>query len=520
MRALISVSDKNGIVPFCLKLKELGVELVSTGGTGLVLKNNGISFIPIEEITRTPEAFGGRMKTISFPVASALLFNRNIPKDVEEANLLGIQPIDLVVCNLYPFLETSKQSPSVEELIEMIDVGGPTMIRAAAKNFASVTCLTDPQDYELVMKELEQNKATTYETRKLLALKAFQLTASYDQTIQLELSKKWYGVTKPKLSAEQTKLRYGENPHQEADLFIFPMVNSTVTLANAPILQGKEISYNNYLDSDQAYKCVSELAHLLPHEKHIVIVKHGIPCGVATGKDIVSTLEKAWACDDISAFGGVISCSDTVDELSAKFIQEKFIEVLIAPNFTEEALKIFARKKNVRLIKLPLKIANNAKETMMRSINGGVLVQNEDEKNASSLEFMLKTQQNFKGIPHAEKLCLFGQTVIKYLKSNCLALITYDEKHFFIQASGVGQPNRLECLTKLIAPKIKDQNLSQSILFSDAFFPFRDSIDAAFSLGIKYIVEPGGSIKDQEVIDACNENKIALMMTGSRHFRH
>jgi phosphoribosylaminoimidazolecarboxamide formyltransferase/IMP cyclohydrolase len=520
VKALISVSNKDGIIPFCLKLRDLNIEIISTGGTGKLLSENGISYTPIEEVTKMPEAFGGRMKTISFQIGSALLYKRNSVRDIEEAQLLGISAIDLVICNLYPFLEAQKKQVSENELIEMIDIGGPTMIRAAAKNFESVTCITDASDYDSVLNELLLTGKTTIETRKTLALKAFQLTAQYDQMVQLELSKRWFQTTKPTLSSEEKKLRYGENPHQAASLCILPLLNAKHTLATAPILQGKEISYNNYLDSDQAYKCVSELAHVLPKKKSVVIVKHGIPCGVALSENLLTALEKAWACDDISAFGGVISLSDKVDIDCANFFKDKFVEVIIAPDFSADALQIFAKKKNIRLLKLPLKNMNNSNETMIRSINGGVLLQQEDEKTVIDINFEIKTKNNFSQIKNYEELKFFGQTVVKYLKSNCLVLVKAEANNLVIQASGVGQPNRLECLTKLLAPKIENQNLNETILFSDAFFPFRDSIDAAFLLGVKYIVQPGGSIKDQEVIDACDEHGIAMALTASRHFRH
>jgi phosphoribosylaminoimidazolecarboxamide formyltransferase/IMP cyclohydrolase len=394
------------------------------------------------------------------------------------------------------------------------------MIRAAAKNFSAVTCITDTNDYDLVLNELLVNRETKLETRKLLALKAFQMTSNYDQAVQLEFSKRWLNSTKPILSQEERPLRYGENPHQEASLFILPMINAKTSLATAPILQGKEISYNNYLDADQAYKCVSELTHVLPNLSHAVIVKHGIPCGVASSSTIAKALENAWASDDISAFGGVISLSHKVDYESAHFLKDKFIEVLIAPDFSAEALEVFAKKKNVRLIRLPLKNIANSNETMLRSINGGVLVQKEDEKTSLDINFETKTVANFFSLKNHDDLFYFGQTIIKYLKSNCLLLVKQVDDNFIIQAAGVGQPNRLECLTKLIAPKIINQNISQAVLFSDAFFPFSDSIEVAADLGIKYIVQPGGSIKDEEVIAACDKAEIAMAMTSSRHFRH
>lgn len=548
MRALLSVFDKTGIVELAEKLVGLGHEIVSTGGTGQLLNKHNIPFIPIEEITGNPESFGGRMKTISFEVASALLFRRHEQEshdqsnngysplaqgaashnDLEEAKKLGIVPIDLVVCNLYPFIETTKKETELSKWIEMIDIGGPTMIRAAAKNYFSVTVVTDPSDYPNIIKELTDFGKTSLQTRERLALKAFSLTSTYDLSIQTVLNAYFASQNNhsilPSFSQESKSLRYGENPHQSAKLFVFKNTTSQQTLAESKVLQGKEISYNNYLDSDAAFKCASELKITFPTMHSAVIVKHGTPCGIATSSDSINAIEEAWKSDEVSAFGSIIAFTDNVTVEVASFLKGRFIEVVIAPSFSDEALKLFSEKKNVRLIQVPLKKLGD-REFTVRSISGGLLVQDEDETIASSKGFAIKTG---KGLNELDDRTLhFGQTVIKYLKSNCLALVehvksptTGAKETFRIVASGVGQPNRLECLTKLIAPKVAGKDISQSILVSDAFFPFRDSIDEAHKLGIKNILQPGGSINDSDVIAAAKEHGMSMAFTGHRHFRH
>jgi phosphoribosylaminoimidazolecarboxamide formyltransferase/IMP cyclohydrolase len=517
MRALVSVFDKTGIVEFCRKLQELNIEIISTGGTGQLLKESNIPFIPVENITRNKEAFGGRMKTISFEMSSSILYRRGHPEDEKQREDLGIDPIDLVVCNLYAFHTAVEKKSPLLELIELIDIGGPMMIRAAAKNYLDVGCVTDPLDYEMITNELLNNKKLSLKTKEYLSLKAFTLTAQYDLSIQNELNKRFQHSTEIQFSKDEVSLRYGENPHQKAKISKLNLTHHENTLANAPILQGKEISYNNYLDSDVAFKCVSELKLISPHLKSVVIVKHGTPCGIAQSDDLFKSLEAAWDCDSISAFGGIISFSDTVTSKEAHFFKEKFIELIIAPKFDDEARKIFALKKNVRLLEVPLK-EKNASEKTVRSINGGLLIQDEDEKLSSEIDYNQKSIKGFES--HPKELLYFGQTIIKYLKSNCLALVRMENNVFKITSSGVGQPNRLHCLSLLIKNKTMGLDLSRDILFSDAFFPFSDSIQEAHKLGIKYIIEPGGSIKDNEVIAACDELNIALAFTGVRHFRH
>ena len=507
-RALVSVSDKTGIVSFCKFLHARGVELISTGGTAKVLSENNIPFIPIEQITGNPEAFGGRMKTISFQVGSALLFRRDHESDLAQAQKLGIKPIDLVICNLYPFEKAAKENKPLPDLIENIDIGGPTMLRAAAKNYQFVTSLISPDDYPVIEKELSLTGAVSLESRERLALRVFTQMASYDLSIAIELSHNLKGGK---------TLRYGENPHQSATLLEIDNTDNKKNLARGKVLQGKEISYNNFLDADQAYKCASELSAYSNGDSVCVIVKHGIPCGVAQHSKQLTALEMAWEADSISAFGGILCFNQEVNEAVALWLKEKFVEVVIAPSFSEEAKKVFSVKKNVRLLEANLKTPQD-QEWTIRSINGGILCQDEDQGISSNFKNVTKVQ--FPEEKHS--LLKFGLVVTKYLKSNCIGIFSQKNGGFSVITSGVGQPNRLDCITLLIAARLKEknENLIEAILVSDAFFPFRDSIDAAQKLGINFIAQPGGSIHDPEVIQACDEHGMAMVMTGKRHFRH
>jgi phosphoribosylaminoimidazolecarboxamide formyltransferase / IMP cyclohydrolase len=516
-RALLSVSDKSELGPLAQTLVNHGVEIISTGGTAEFLKNLGIKYTPIQEVTGSPEAFGGRMKSISFQVSSGLLFRRDHAEDLAHAKELGIKEIDLVVCNLYPFKAVAQRENITQaDLIENIDIGGPNMIRAAAKNMQWVTVVTDPTDYPTLTAALNAG-GTALELRQQLALKAFALTAQYDLAIAIKLAGEFAQEFPDVFSSETRSLRYGENPHQKAKLFITPNQRQTSSLASAPVLQGKEVSFNNYLDADQAFKCVSELALELPGMDHTVIVKHGTPCGVASAQGQLKSLQRAWECDPVSAFGGIIAFSSEVSAESATWLAENFIEVVIAPAFSEAARETFAKKKNVRLVQLALK-SRDAHEWTVRSINGGILWQEEDEKQTSEFRPVTKRQLS----PEKSDLLKFGLAATKFLKSNCLMLADYRDGAYSILASGVGQPNRLECLSLLLGPRLKQrgQKVGEAILFSDAFFPFRDSIEAAHQWGIQYVVQPGGSIKDAEVIAACDEFNMAMVMTGDRHFRH
>jgi phosphoribosylaminoimidazolecarboxamide formyltransferase/IMP cyclohydrolase len=529
-RALISVSDKSNIIPFAKMLHEHQVEIISTGGTAELLKQNHIPLLPIETITGNPESFGGRMKTISFQIGSALLFRRNHESDEAEAKKLNVKAIDLVVCNLYPFEKTAelnKNNPEkLDQLVETIDIGGPTMIRAASKNFESVACVTDPDDYSWVMEEISKSGGLPIHSRKRLALAAFTKIASYDLAIARELAFEFeFTGTK-----DSQKLRYGENPQQQAVMLKINHTNQSKPLAFSNFLQGKELSYNNLLDSDQSFKCLSELYLEFKNNSnpnlsataHAVIVKHGTPCGAAQGKNAISALKMAWDCDSTSAFGGIIALDQTVDEKVAAFLKDRFVEVVLAPEFTADALAILSAKKNLRLLKVSLPTAPTA-EWSMRSIQGALLCQNEDIGISNELKVVTKKKLNDDQL----RLSRFGLIVTKYLKSNCIGLfgLSSDKQNpgMIILASGVGQPNRINCITMLAGPRLSTKLTSvtsQMILVSDAFFPFQDSIEAAHQIGVQNIIQPGGSVRDNEVIAACDQYGIAMAFTGRRHFRH
>lgn len=508
-RALVSVSDKTGLVELAQALKQHGVEIISTGGTAKALEQAGIGITPIEKVTGNPEAFGGRMKTISFPIESALLYRRNHAGDVEDATKLGIEPIDLVVCNLYPFEQVVAAQGSEDERRDQIDIGGPTMIRAAAKNFEFVGVCINPDQYEHLIHELTSLQGTlSYETRKSWAGEVFARTAQYDALIARTFQQE--NLTLPQF--KQT-LRYGENSHQSAALY---QTNET-GVANAKVLQGKELSYNNFLDADACWKSTCDALEADKSKVAVTVVKHLNPCGLALSSSPRQALELAWAGDPVSAFGSIIGCSQEVDESFAEFLQDKFIEVVMAPSFSAAAREIFARKKNLRLLICPL-LAKISEQTW-RSISGGLLVQDEDQLISEELHNV--TQVKFPEALYG--LAQFGIRAAKHLKSNAIALVQQTEKgEFQLVGAGMGQPNRLESLSRLAVPRAQDKgiDLNNVVLISDAFFPFADSIDVAHSHGIRFIVQPGGSIRDQEVIEACDKYGIAMAVTGKRHFRH
>lgn len=519
-RALLSVSDKEGVVDFANFLHSQGVVLYSTGGTGNVLANAGIPYRSMEEITKNPEVFGGRMKTISFPFASALLYRRDNEEDVAVAKKMGIDPMDLVVCNLYPFQEAKRAGANDEKLVEEIDVGGPTMIRAAAKNHKHVAVVTNPQDYQKIMTEMRANScALGIETRKLLAVKAFRLLAAYDSGVAEELGARFLQEESHYLAlGEGKKLRYGENPHQAATFYADPQASSFVNIANAEILQGKALSYNNILDADAGLRSCSDVYHALEKKFPVVsIIKHLNPCGLASGKTSLEALQLAWAGDPVSAFGGILCFSHAITKECAEWLGDKFVEILVAPAVDAEAQNIFAKKKNMRILLCPPKDLNH-KEKMIRSVFGGVLVQDEDT--GLDTEFRSVTTKAFP----ADKMTLakFGIMACKHLRSNAIALVKEEKGNFQLVGAGMGQPNRLDSIRALAGPRAKEKNVTMAdlVLVSDAFFPFPDGVEAAYAEGIRLIVQPGGSIKDNEVIARANELGMQMAFTGRRHFRH
>lgn len=511
-RALISVSNKDGVVELAHYLISKNVEIVSTGGTAKLLKDNNIELTPIEEVTGNPEAFGGRMKTISFQVGSALLFRRDNDDDQKQANELGIKPIDMVVCNLYPFSEVASRQAGLDELIENIDIGGPTMIRAAAKNYKSVVVLTNPNQYENIIKGDD-----SLPFRQQLALQAYRHTAMYDSLITSTFETRFEDKNKTFFFStdKANELRYGENPHQAAYVCRDGVESG---LSTVEPIQGMALSYNNYLDADAAFRCNNDIHEFKNGDSEfaVTIIKHANPCGCALTNSPLSALEMAWAGDPISSFGSIICFNHPVTKEQALWLSDKFVEVIISPSFSDEVKEVFSKKKNLRLLELAPQSRQN--EFMIRSIDGGAVIQQEDNQFNETWTNPTKNQFN----EQQNLLGRFGQRVSKHLKSNAIALVSKSDKGFCLVGAGMGNPNRLISLQQAV-DKAKENNIndfSKLILISDAFFPFKDNIELANGFGIKAIVQPGGSIKDNEVIEACDQYDMAMAFTGQRHFRH
>lgn len=537
-RALISVSDKIGIVEFARGLHELGVELLSTGGTAKVIREADIPVLDVSEFTGFPEMLDGRVKTLHPKVHAGLLYMRG--DNAHEATMRehDLKPIDLVCVNLYPFESTvAHPDVSFEDAIENIDIGGPTMLRSAAKNMKDVTVITDPADYELVLTEMKAaNGNTTPETRLRLGQKVFARVASYNAAIASYLADKVPAAGPPPFVVtlnEAEGLRYGENPHQPATLYR-SAPGAEADIAHAEVLHGKAMSYNNYLDGHASLEAARELVG----KPGASIIKHTNPCGFATGDTLVQALVAAWAGDPVSAFGSVISVTVPMDLPAAEFLASRFVEVIIAPEYTPEALEKLRAKKNLRLLKLhaPFEAATDAKT--IRQIGGGLLVQNRDNQVMEA--WSVKTKADFPG--NMADLAEFGVRACKHVKSNAILLVReYAPGLFQILGMGAGQPNRVDSVKKLAVARAKENirlmheageggemdletftktRMAECMLISDAFFPFADNIDAAHEAGIRFIVEPGGSVKDDEVIAACDKYGIAMAFTGMRHFLH
>jgi phosphoribosylaminoimidazolecarboxamide formyltransferase/IMP cyclohydrolase len=518
-RALISVSDKAGLEALAAALVAQGAEIISSGGTLKYLAERGIAATPIETVTGNPECFGGRMKTLSFPVASAILYRRGHETDEQEATQLNIRAIDLVVCNLYPFESVAKTNPSEDILIENIDIGGPTLIRAAAKNHADVAVLTCPSQYTALIADMAANGGgTSPALRQKLALDAFRHTARYDGMIAAKLEDLWQaeGRTIVITPDSGTPLRYGENPHQSSHVHADPF---HAGIAGALPLQGKELSYNNLLDADAAWRSCGDAALVAPPDFPAVvsIIKHLSPCGVAAAKTPLQALEMAWAGDPISSFGGILAFNMPVDADVAAWLADRFVEVIVAPAYSDAALAIFAKKSNLRLLALPV-FDGSYKQPMVRSISGGYVVQQED--NGADADFKPATANPFP--PAKSALARFGVMTCKHLKSNAIGLFAETETGLSMIGAGMGNPNRLVSMKQAVekAQENGHESLKDCVLVSDAFFPFADNIGIAAAAGIRYIVQPGGSVKDKDVIQACEEQDIAMAFTGRRHFRH
>lgn len=515
-RALISVSDKAGIIEFAKGLSKLGVEILSTGGTSKALKEAGLSVKDVSEHTGFPEMMDGRLKTLHPKVHGGLLFRRDNPKDKEETEKHGIKPIDIVVVNLYPFEQTvSKPDVKFEVAIENIDIGGPTMLRAASKNFKDVIVIVDPADYTKVLDELNSNNGEAlYETKYYLARKVFSHTARYDTLISNYLNKLAEPdvIFQPTLNMSYTRLsslRYGENPHMKAAVYKEPLY-SGLSLVDAKILQGKEMSYNNYLDSS----AVIDLAKEFKGRPAAVIVKHNNPCGAAVADSLHEAYKKAFETDPISAFGGVISLNKKVDEATAKEILNLFVEIIIAPAFDAEALKLLSTKPNIRLLELD--ITKDVTGFEMRKIQGGLLVQERDTGMIEDLK-SLKVVTKRKPTDDEYAAMAFGWRICKHMKSNAIIYSSKDQT----LGIGCGQTSRVDS-AKLAAMKASNCNISLkgSAVASDAFFPARDGIEVVGAAGATAIIQPGGSIKDNDAIAAADEMNMAMIFTGMRHFKH
>uniref|UniRef100_UPI0032163C06 bifunctional phosphoribosylaminoimidazolecarboxamide formyltransferase/IMP cyclohydrolase n=1 Tax=uncultured Draconibacterium sp. TaxID=1573823 RepID=UPI0032163C06 len=521
--ALISVFHKENLDKIVTKLNDLGVKILSTGGTKSFIEGLGVEVTSVESLTGYPSILGGRVKTLHPKVFGGILSRRDNQGDVSQLTEYEIPEIDLVIVDLYPFEDTVASGADEQDIIEKIDIGGISLIRAAAKNFKDVVIVPSQNEYEPLLSHLEKNNGEfTMAERKWFAGRAFGVSSHYDSAIFSYFNEGVDAGTERISLNDGEVLRYGENPHQAATFFKFNNSSEGVSLADAQVLQGKALSYNNMLDADAAWKSASDAYHAVTHLENKVavsVVKHLNPCGLAVTNNIIESLDLAWAGDPISAFGSIICFTDNVTREVAEWFGKKFVEIIIAPEFTDEALEVFGKKKNLRLLVTPVKneITN---EKLFRSISGGMLVQDEDE----GLDTELKTVTKKEFETGKVNLAKFGTVACKHLKSNAIAVVTENENGaFWLTGAGMGQPNRLDSLRYLTMPRfnLKDGlDIENSVLISDAFFPFRDSIEAANEYGVKYIIEPGGSIRDEEVIEACNEFGIAMAFTGRRHFRH
>lgn len=555
-RALISVSDKKDILSFAKGLSELGIEIISTGGTRKYLLENGIKTIPIEEITGFPEMMDGRVKTLHPKIHGALLGLRDNKDHSLEAEEQKIEWIDLVVVNLYPFESViQNQDIEIHEVIENIDIGGPSMLRSAAKNYAFVTVVTEVSDYGHVLQEIKENGEVSLETRKSLSLKAFRRTAAYDAYIDKYLSEKFLNENIIHMSFNKgLNLRYGENSHQKA-VFYKDLKSKEPSAARAEIIHGRKMSYNNYVDCDAALEAVKELQDYTG----VAVIKHTNPCGYAIGETPGEALRRAWAGDPVSAFGSVIACNKKVDLDFAEFLKgknvehigyiiqdkklipqkvpKKFVEVIIAPDYEEDAFTLLSKTKSIRLLKTGELYTIQKEKKTFRKITGGLL---EMDKDLSLMEqFDIVTEVQFS--EDKKKLADFTYRACKHTKSNAIVLgREYKAGYYQVIGMGAGQPNRVDSLRKLAITKAEEnlqieydtlkpnksfeeyctEQFNQMVLASDAFFPFDDTVRVADEFGIKFIIQPGGSKRDLDSINLCNEKGMSMAFTGMRHFRH
>lgn len=508
-RALISVSDKTGLIDLAKVLVSKNVEILSTGGTAKALRDGGIEVRDVSDYTGAPEIMDGRVKTLHPKIHGGILARRDNDEDLAQMKEQGIEPIDLVVVNLYPFEKTIESGAEHAEVIENIDIGGPSLLRAAAKNYPFVTVVTDSADYEKVMKEIEKNGDTTAETREWLAYRVFSRTYRYDQAIEHYLRMRVGAPELMDLHYEKVfSLRYGENPHQKAAFFRNPL-NHDSNITNAKMLQGKQLSFNNIVDGDSALELVKEF-----ESPTVAVIKHNNPCGVASDSDIVTALKKAHGVDPMSAFGGVLAMNRECTIEMVDYINEKkwFLEIIIAPTFEKKAVELLSKKKNLRLLEVgKLKVDRDRRD--IKKVAGGILIQSEDTYELSEKDLKVVT----KVIPTKEQIqaMLFASKVCKRVKSNAIVLA----KGETVMGIGAGQMSRVDAV-HLACYKAGEEKATGSVMASDAFFPFEDGLEMAAEQGIKAVIQPGGSIRDPEVIKRADELGIAMVFTGVRFFRH
>jgi phosphoribosylaminoimidazolecarboxamide formyltransferase/IMP cyclohydrolase len=523
-RALVSVSDKTGIVDFAKSLTRMGIEIISTGGTSKLLKENNVTVTEISDYTGFPEILDGRVKTLHPKIHAGLLYRRERPEDEKTIRNLGVKPIDMVVVNLYPFEKATSQSDDVQNAIENLDIGGPTMIRSAAKNYRSVVIVTDPSDYQKLTEELEQSGGTISEpTRFKLMLKAFERTASYDVAIhsffqerakEQLLDSEWPAPKRLLMSFEKIQdLRYGENPHQKAA--VYKDSTSKTCIATAKQVAGeKELSFTNILDADAAYRLISQFKE----EHATVIIKHTNPCGVAKASTLAESCRLALRTDPVSAFGGVYAFTKPVNLDTASLLEDKFVELILAPGFEPDALKLLSSKKNRRILDFSefwnYSTERNVQKDFKRVL-GGILYQDRDQITID--ESKLKVVTRHTPTKSERETLLFAWKIVTNVKSNAIVFCSNNQ----LLGVGAGQMSRVDsCKIAIVKAQEAGMPLQGSMMASDAFFPFRDSVDLAGKAKVTGIIQPGGSMRDEEVIRAADEYDMIMLFTGIRHFLH
>ena len=503
-RALISVFDKTGLDKLAKEFVSRGIEIMSTGGSAKFLRDKNIKVTDVSNYTNFPEIMDGRVKTINPLVEGGILGLRD--KHEKDAKDNNIKWIDIVICNLYPFSETISKNDCDQALaLENVDIGGPTMIRSAAKNVGWVTVIVDPNDYDYLLENITDENEIDFDSRSFFSAKAFGHTAQYDTIIHNYLKPEKLSDDFTLTFTKHSEMRYGENPHQAAAAYTIPGDRSN-NILNAKIHQGKKLSYNNIMDADAALSCLKEF-----NSTACVIVKHANPCGVALGANMLNVYKRAFNADSLSAFGGIIAINQPCDDILAKEISKVFVEIVLAPAFTKKSLEIFSKKKNLRVLEVG-NIQSREQLLEVRNVVGGVIVQETDTSILSEDNLQVVTEN--KPSDNDMKTMLFGWKVLKHVKSNGILIV----KDNTTVGVGAGQVSRVDSVD--IAMKKSGDSIKDSILCSDAFFPFRDSIDKIAGSGIKAVLQPGGSVRDDEVISACNEHGIAMVFTGQRCFKH